>query len=460
MAQPTTKRAEKWYKSANYSDKAIFQDLTNDLKRYQQTELPQIPISRSALPDGNETPGGTCDDIRNDTCGNAVIGEECRPSSTQDQYRSQATQLYEGQTRPVTHSACPTLWGYTKQKAIGRTWANTMSGAKGRSRTFTNTIIGNVGMTSSIADIPPAIKDAQTIPSKYAIKKGYMYVPPSLEGSTAPKPMYTKSQLSQTTFIPSVGSAADTIWRKQWNHTQAQNDFIHTRKAQTGIGPMVPTYCSEAQSGARYTLNYNNTIREFPDDPERTLGVAADSLRFVPKDMPDDLKPESFTAPHGVMYAKTDSLRTGLAGGTTYLRNITEEDLARSQPLAKSLLYDTRTLHRSSYVPMSELAKTTAQADREDARKMFVAMANKPSPVPRSAPLPMETTSQSMNQLVVASNEVIREKDEANLRSLLRSEVKHVYHPDCARDWACGLPRPRMSQLQTIITETKNIDDC
>jgi len=295
-----------------------------------------------------------------------------------------------------------------------------------------------------------------------AVKRGYIYVPPRMRGSTAPKPFYTKAQLSQTSFIPSVDSAADTIWRKRWDYTSAQNDYTLGRKAQHGVGPMASVYYSQADSGARYTRTYNSTAREF----QGSEGEFDTEPRYVPKAAPDAPKPDTFTSPIATTYIKRDafdrsaSLRYGPeASGRVYLRRLSSDPVDDSILRARTLKYDTRTEMRSSYRAPGDYAKEAARADREEAHATWQALFTKPCPVPLGVPAPMETTQQAQNKMVVMANEQERKRCDEAAKDSLQREVGTVFKGEAAKEWAASLPTERAKQLESYVREIKMTPD-
>lgn len=485
-----TDKAYNWAIHAKYDEKAVFQDLTNDLKRYQAAKHPEdLPLtntekqvlestdapaaSQSALP---TTPGGTLCPGGRDTQAISSASGAVPHSALQNGEVTGVTnglpslKRSQSDTRPVNHSACPTLWGYSRQQAISKATAPSMANAKANSRRLKSQIINNAPVGA-----PPTCVDCNTFlagalgsqtgsrngkaskdpnePSDFALKRGYIYVPPQVQGSTAPKPIYAKAMLSQTSYIPAADSSAETLWRKQWNVSCHQHDYTLNRKATDGVGPLAPTYWSEADSGARFTVTYGNKIGEMPEGSGS--GPVDSKLRYVPRDVPNAPKSASLTAPIGQMFSKTDSLRWGLTGGKPYLRNITEENIQDTMSLERELKYDDRTTHRKSYIPMSDMAKDAAANDHAECVRLWREQYTKPCPVPKGAPLPMETTQQVANRITSMNNELTSQREEASLRKRLQDETGVLYKPPYAGEWAQGLPERRMHQLDTLIQAVK-----
>lgn len=486
-----TDKAYNWAAHAKYDEKAVFQDLTNDLKRYQAVKHPEdLPLTNTekqvfqsddapkasqstllATPGGTLYPGG----VKGAQTMGSVSGVTSHSALQDDKMTETVGGLpslnrSHSDTRPVNHSACPTLWGYSRQQAISKTTAPSMANAKANSRRLKSQIINDAPVGA-----PPTCVDCNTFlagtldqksgsrggkatrgssePSSFALKRGYIYVPPQMQGSTAPKPIYAKAMLSQTSYIPAADSSAETLWRKQWNVSCHQHDYTLNRKATDGVGPLAPTYWSEADSGARFTVTYGNKIGEMPEGAES--GPVDSKLRYVPRDVPNAPKSSFLTAPVGQMFSKTDSLRWGLTGGKPYLRNITEENVQDTMTLERELKYDDRTTHRKSYIPMSDMAKDAAANDHAECVRLWREQYTKPCPVPKGAPLPMETTQQVANRITSMNNELTSQREEASLRKRLQEETGILYKPPYAGEWAQGLPERRMHQLDTLIQAVK-----
>lgn len=486
-----TDKAYNWASHAKYDEKAVFQDLTNDLKRYQAANHPEdLPLTNtdkqvfqstdaptasqdalSATPGGTLCPSGV-KDMQHTGSASGAMPHSTLQSGEMVNAADGLPSLKRSQsdTRPVNHSACPTLWGYSRQQAISKTTAPSMASAKANSQRLKSQIINNAPVGA-----PPTCVDCNTFlagaldsklgtrsgkggkapsePSSFALKRGYIYVPPQVQGSTAPKPIYAKAMLSQTSYIPAADSSAETLWRKQWNVSCHQHDYTLNRKPTDGVGPLAPTYWSEADSGARFTVTYGNKIGEMPEGSGS--GPVDSKLRYVPRDVPNAPKSASLTAPIGQMFSKTDSLRWGLTGGKPYLRNITEENIQDTMTLERELKYDDRTTHRKSYIPMSDMAKDAAANDHAECVRLWREQYTKPCPVPKGAPLPMETTQQVANRIATMNNELTSQREEASLRKRLQEETGVLYKPPYAGEWAQGLPERRMHQLDALIQAVK-----
>lgn len=502
-----TDKASKWARTTSYGDRALFQDLANDLRRFEATrraeggpeggqegpedrvepaqaepaqaeaaQAPSQPRDSQRFPDPYGASGRSAADLG-------------RTGFTQSFPAQTGGAAYSGSFRPASYSACPTYWAYTRQKALGATTAPSERAARERAPRATQSVIGtrprftlppcesgarrlcrsaagDKTATRSMgpSDITTAAlgPDRMTSSEASAVKRGYIYVPPRMRGSTAPKPFYTKAQLSQTSFIPSVDMAADTIWRKRWDYTSAQNDYTLRRKANHGVGPMASVYYSQADSGARYTRTYNSTAREF----EGGENEYAAEPRYVPKAAPDAPRPDTFTSPMATTYIKqstfdkTASLRYGPeASGRVYTRRLSSDPVDDSIIRGKMLKYDTRTEMRSSYRAPGDYAKEAARADREEAHATWQALFTKPCPVPLGVPAPMETTLQAQNKLVVMANEQERRRCDELAKASLQREVDSVFTSPAAKDWAAGLPTERARQLESYIREIKMTPD-
>lgn len=226
-----TDKAYNWAAHAKYDEKAVFQDLTNDLKRYQAAKHPEdLPLtntekqvfqsddapkaSQSTLP---ATPGGTL--YPGGVKGAQTMGSVSGVTSHSALHDDKMTETVGGlpslnrshsDTRPVNHSACPTLWGYSRQQAISKTTAPSMANAKANSRRLKSQIINDAPVGA-----PPTCVDCNTFlagtldqksgsrggkatrgssePSSFALKRGYIYVPPKCRDQRLP----SRSMLKQ-----------------------------------------------------------------------------------------------------------------------------------------------------------------------------------------------------------------------------------------------------------------------
>lgn len=487
MRNIITDKAARWASHAKYDERAVFQDLTNDLRRYCGSDPGATQGATKGLATTgdvtvHETPNATMAITQgplHDSQPALTAGEAGASGASDEIGHLPPVTRTPNTMRPMNTSACPTLWGYSRQQAIGRTTAGSMSHQRGLSTTLKNQIINAFPRTTAPTCVgcdegtfttklsksasagtrrktkkgrQAAQDDEETDASlAYAIKRGYVYVPPRMAGSTAPKPDFMRSMLSQTSYIQAADASANTLWRKQWDVTSHQNDYTLNRKATTGVGPFAQVYWSETDSGSKFTVTYDNKIAGYPNDPEGTLGISCMKPQYVPKDVPDGQKSLAITAPIDQTFAKTDSLRWGLAGGAPYIRNLTEDDVEKYLSAGRQLKYDNSTTQRRSYVPMSELAQQSAAEDRIECRRMWKEQYTKPPPVPKGVPVPMETTQQAATKLAVMNDEIIKQREDALFRDSLKKEVGKVYTPECAADWAMGLPGPRMREVDLVI---------